>query len=152
MSWPPRSQVTMAYGIQLLSKANTSYICLGFGNIHEIGFCLWFPFFSHFDLSQKTRNFKPFIAINDKKTIKILPYKIVKIALKIWHRLNNSPSFLLEKLWASLFINFCQFYKSGIPEDILGLWKIIKNGTNLAKKGKKWRKSIYRLSSPIYRR
>ena len=41
---------------------------LEFGIYDEIEYILWLPFFSHFDFSRKTKNFKPFFTKNEKKS------------------------------------------------------------------------------------
>ena len=79
----------------------------------------------------------------------ILPYKIVQIAQKILHRLNNSPSFY-RKNYGQVFSSlFASFIKVEYAEDIFGS---LKNHQKLHKFGQNGRKSIYRLSSLIYRR
>ena len=72
------------------------------------GLKLWVPFLSHFDLPRKSKNFKPFFAINDKQRIKVIPYKIIKIAIKfsIFYWKNYGRGFF------SLFPqNLCHFSK-----------------------------------------
>ena len=87
------------------------------------------PFLSFFDLSRKTRNSKPFIAINDKKTIKILHYKILKIALKFFKFFTGKILVMYFLLFLKIFGQFSK-WKSYI---FFGTLKIIKKGSNLAK-------------------
>ena len=82
-----------------LSEANRSFLVVSssffFGDNFSSLKCkndivdLWFPFFSHFHFSRKTKIFKSFFAKNEKETKKISPKKSPKI--------NDPDYFVAEK-------------------------------------------------------
>ena len=107
------------------------------------------PIFFAFSFFAKNEEFA---AIFREKRKKILPIKIIKIAfaMTIFSILTNKNFY--TRLIFIFLPNFYHFLKWNMLETLWNFEKSSKMTKILQKMSKKWRKFIFRFSSPIFRR
>ena len=115
---------------------------------------MWFPFFSHFHFSRKNEEFAAIFREKRKnlshfswKTKKIPFKKLVKIAFFSTNFAENF-NFWLVTIFGHGFSSFFKVECAGACRKCYGT---LKNHQKWQNFGKKWRKSIFRFSSPIFR-